>query len=292
MTATTSASRQADLPHRRTREGDWSREIRRRIQHARPRARRRGLGRHRQRPDQAHSRRGCAFGRRRARRVHARASARACVVGREVQGRSRAARLALPPALRRPNSLQRSAGGAGRGGGVRDRAVCGFAGPRRVRAAGARHRLRRATRTGDHPGAGRGRPAALATVRANPPRHSSRRPCGSKRNIASPAEHHNPMETFAATAVWEGDGRITVFDKTQGAQNCRNYVAGVFGMPRDKVRVLSPYVGGAFGAGLRPQYELPLAVLAALALQRSVRVNADPAADVHARAFALRPSRR
>ncbi len=88
-----------------------------------------------------------------------------------------------------------------------------------------------------------------------------------------PVEHHNPMEPFAATAVWEGDGRITIFDKTQGPQNCRNYVAGVFGMPHDKVRVLSPYVGGGFGSGLRPQYELPLAVLAALALKRSVRVT-------------------
>ena len=88
-----------------------------------------------------------------------------------------------------------------------------------------------------------------------------------------PVEHHNPMEPFAATAVWEGDGRITVYDKTQGPQNCRNYVANVFGMKPDKVRVLSPYVGGAFGSGLRPQYELPLAVLAARALKRSVRVT-------------------
>jgi len=38
------------------------------------------------------------------------------------------------------------------------------------------------------------------------------------------------------------------------------------------VRVLSPYVGGGFGSGLRPQYELPLAVLAASALRRSVQV--------------------
>jgi xanthine dehydrogenase YagR molybdenum-binding subunit len=88
-----------------------------------------------------------------------------------------------------------------------------------------------------------------------------------------PVEHHNPMETFAATVVWESGGRLTIFDKTQGPQNCRNYVAAVFGIRRDKVRVLSPYVGGAFGSGLRPQYELPLAVLAALALKRSVRVT-------------------
>jgi xanthine dehydrogenase YagR molybdenum-binding subunit len=88
-----------------------------------------------------------------------------------------------------------------------------------------------------------------------------------------PVEHHNPMEPFAATAVWEGDGRLTVYDKTQGPLNCRNYLAGVLKMPRDKVRVLSPYVGGGFGSGLRPQYELPLAALAARALERSVRVT-------------------
>jgi xanthine dehydrogenase YagR molybdenum-binding subunit len=88
-----------------------------------------------------------------------------------------------------------------------------------------------------------------------------------------PVEHHNPMEPFASTAVWEGDGRITVYDKTQGPQNCRNYVANVFGLSSRKVRVLSPYVGGGFGSGLRPQYQLPLAVLAALALERPVRVT-------------------
>jgi xanthine dehydrogenase YagR molybdenum-binding subunit len=87
-----------------------------------------------------------------------------------------------------------------------------------------------------------------------------------------PVEHHNPMEMFGATAVWESEDRITVYDKTQGPLNCRNYIANVFGMPENAVRVMSPYVGGGFGSGLRPQYELPLAVLAARALRRSVQV--------------------
>jgi len=86
-------------------------------------------------------------------------------------------------------------------------------------------------------------------------------------------EHHNPMEMFGATAVWEGNGRITVYDKTQGPVNCRNYLANVFGLEPDEVRVLVPYMGGGFGSGLRPQYELTLAVLAARALKRSVRVT-------------------
>src|SRR5690606_4823119 len=49
------------------------------------------------------------------------------------------------------------------------------------------------------------------------------------------------------------------------------YVEDVFDL-KGRIRVLSPFVGGAFGSGLRPQYQLPLAVMAALKLKRSVRV--------------------
>ncbi|WP_407176562.1 xanthine dehydrogenase family protein molybdopterin-binding subunit [Bradyrhizobium sp. STM 3562] len=87
-----------------------------------------------------------------------------------------------------------------------------------------------------------------------------------------PAEYHNPMELFAATVVWNGGGKLTIYDKTQGVQNVQRYVCGVFGLKPDDVRVMSPFVGGAFGIGLRPQYEVVLATLGALKLKRSVRV--------------------
>jgi xanthine dehydrogenase YagR molybdenum-binding subunit len=87
-----------------------------------------------------------------------------------------------------------------------------------------------------------------------------------------PVEHHNPMELFASTVIWGADGKLTVYDKTQGVQNVQRYVCSVFKMKPDDVRVISLYVGGAFGSGLRPQYEVVLAVLAARALQRSVRL--------------------
>jgi xanthine dehydrogenase YagR molybdenum-binding subunit len=87
-----------------------------------------------------------------------------------------------------------------------------------------------------------------------------------------PIEHHNPMELFAATVVWDGSGKLRVYDKTQGVQNVQRYICGVFGLKADDVQVISPFVGGAFGAGLRPQYEVVLAVLAAQALKRSVCV--------------------
>ena len=87
-----------------------------------------------------------------------------------------------------------------------------------------------------------------------------------------PIEHHNPMELFATTVVRNGDRKLTVFDKTQGVQNVHRYVCGVFGLKPDNVRVMSPFVGGAFGSGLRPQYQVVLAMQGALQLKRSVRL--------------------
>jgi xanthine dehydrogenase YagR molybdenum-binding subunit len=87
-----------------------------------------------------------------------------------------------------------------------------------------------------------------------------------------PIEHHNPMELYASTVIYECDGKLTVYDKTQGVQNVQRYLCGVFGMKPEDVRVMSPFVGGAFGSGLRPQFQAVLAALASLALHRSVRV--------------------
>jgi xanthine dehydrogenase YagR molybdenum-binding subunit len=87
-----------------------------------------------------------------------------------------------------------------------------------------------------------------------------------------PTEHHNPMELFASTVTWDGGGKLTVYDKTQGVQNVQRYLCNVFKTKADDLRVISPFVGGAFGSGLRPQYQVVLAVLGALTLKRSVRL--------------------
>lgn len=86
-------------------------------------------------------------------------------------------------------------------------------------------------------------------------------------------EHHNPIEMFASTVVYEKDGKLKIYDKTQGAINSQLYAANVFGKAYKNIRVISHFVGGAFGSGLRPQYQLFLAVMASLALKRSVRVS-------------------
>ncbi|MBC3363051.1 xanthine dehydrogenase family protein molybdopterin-binding subunit [Pseudomonas sp. SWRI154] len=92
-------------------------------------------------------------------------------------------------------------------------------------------------------------------------------------SYSTPIEHHNPMEPHACTVLYQPDGSLHIHDKTQGTQNCQAYVQKVFGLEQDQIRVFAAFVGGAFGSGLRPQYQLPLAVMAALSLKRSVRVS-------------------
>src|SRR4030095_2039948 len=61
-----------------------------------------------------------------------------------------------------------------------------------------------------------------------------------------PVEHHNPMELFGTTVVYE-DGNLLVYDKTQGVQNVQRYLSNVLGYAPDHIRVVAPFVGGAFG---------------------------------------------
>jgi xanthine dehydrogenase YagR molybdenum-binding subunit len=86
-----------------------------------------------------------------------------------------------------------------------------------------------------------------------------------------PIEHHNPMELHAAIAFWEGD-KLTIFDKTQEVYNVRKHLASSFGVPEENVSVISPFVGGAFGSSLRPNYYPSLTAMAARELKRPVKV--------------------
>jgi len=87
-----------------------------------------------------------------------------------------------------------------------------------------------------------------------------------------PIEHHNPMEPHAAIAVWEGE-KLTLFDKTQGVMGVRGHLAQSFGIKPENVQVVSPFVGGAFGCALNPNYYPFLTAMAARELKRPVKVN-------------------
>ena len=89
----------------------------------------------------------------------------------------------------------------------------------------------------------------------------------------SPTEVHNPMELFATTVIYNADDTFTIYDKTQSVTNSQLLVTNVLGISKDDVRVESPFVGGAFGSALRPQYQLILATMAAKTLKQSVRLT-------------------
>ncbi|MBK7557828.1 MAG: xanthine dehydrogenase family protein molybdopterin-binding subunit [Chitinophagaceae bacterium] len=87
-----------------------------------------------------------------------------------------------------------------------------------------------------------------------------------------PIETHNPMELHATIAVWDGDDKLTVYDKSQGPKNVQRDLANNFGLPEKNVRVVTEYVGGAFGSALRSWPHVPAACIAAKKVKRPVKL--------------------
>ena len=87
-----------------------------------------------------------------------------------------------------------------------------------------------------------------------------------------PVEVHNAMELFATIAHWEGEDKITLYDKTQGPKSTQSTVARTFGLPDKNVRVIAENVGGGFGSGLRSWPHVAAACIAAKKLNRPVKL--------------------
>ncbi|MEU6339805.1 xanthine dehydrogenase family protein molybdopterin-binding subunit [Streptomyces sp. NPDC046977] len=87
----------------------------------------------------------------------------------------------------------------------------------------------------------------------------------------TPDNTNNPLGLFATLAAWEGD-TLTVHDTSQWPSMVRTTLAMVFGIPESSVRVLVPYVGGGFGAGLRAWPHVVLTAMAARVLKRPVKL--------------------
>ena len=89
----------------------------------------------------------------------------------------------------------------------------------------------------------------------------------------TPAEHNNPMEPHATVAVWHDDGGVTIYDSNQGVVVVKNTVARAFGLEPGQVRVISPHVGGGFGSKGTPRPHVIVAIMAARAVERPVKLG-------------------
>jgi xanthine dehydrogenase YagR molybdenum-binding subunit len=87
----------------------------------------------------------------------------------------------------------------------------------------------------------------------------------------TPIEHHNPMEPHATIATWDG-GKLTVWTATQGIGGAQATLAAQFGIDKDDVRVICPYLGAGFGSKGSTWPPATLAAMAARMVKRPVKL--------------------
>src|SRR5437762_1537209 len=89
----------------------------------------------------------------------------------------------------------------------------------------------------------------------------------------TPVENHNPIETYSTTAEWEAPDRLLIHEATRGIKQLQKIVANAFGLPRENVRIICKFIGGAFGSkGFQWSHTL-LAAAASQLVQRPVKVT-------------------
>src|SRR5438874_588909 len=90
---------------------------------------------------------------------------------------------------------------------------------------------------------------------------------------STPIENHNPIETYSTTGEWEAPDRLLIHECTRGIKQLQRVVANAFDLPQENVRIICPFIGGAFGSkGFQWSHTL-LAAAAAKLVQRPVKVT-------------------
>jgi xanthine dehydrogenase YagR molybdenum-binding subunit len=88
-----------------------------------------------------------------------------------------------------------------------------------------------------------------------------------------PIETHNPMEMHGTIAIWETNEKLTVYDKSQGPKSVQGELTRIFALEEKNVKVITEFVGGAFGSGLKSWPHVHAAVIAAKKLNRPVKIT-------------------
>ncbi|SEL58288.1 xanthine dehydrogenase, molybdenum binding subunit apoprotein [Pseudoxanthomonas sp. GM95] len=88
----------------------------------------------------------------------------------------------------------------------------------------------------------------------------------------TPDHAHAMMEPHASIATWEGD-KVTIWTSNQMIAWGVGDVAATLNVPKENVRLVSPYIGGGFGGKLFVRTDAVLAALGAKAVGRPVKVN-------------------
>lgn len=87
----------------------------------------------------------------------------------------------------------------------------------------------------------------------------------------TPDQSHAMMEPHASTAAWQGD-KLTLWTANQMIDWSVGDMAATLGIPKENVRLVSPFIGGGFGGKLWVRADALLAALGARAAGRPVKV--------------------
>ncbi|HEY7929892.1 MAG TPA: xanthine dehydrogenase family protein molybdopterin-binding subunit, partial [Steroidobacteraceae bacterium] len=90
---------------------------------------------------------------------------------------------------------------------------------------------------------------------------------------ATPTQHHNPLELFTTTCLWEGE-RLIIHEPSQFVSGLAAGIARQLGIRPEQVQVRSEFVGGAFGARGGLTHRTAWIALAARRLGRPVKLVA------------------
>jgi len=92
-------------------------------------------------------------------------------------------------------------------------------------------------------------------------------------SYSTPTQHHNPIELFTTTCAWDSD-RLTIWEGSQNVYGYQNGIAQQLGIEPEKIRVISPFIGGAFGSRGSLTQRTALIAFAARRLGRPVKLVA------------------
>ncbi len=95
-----------------------------------------------------------------------------------------------------------------------------------------------------------------------------------EREFRTKTVHHGYVEPHTATAIWNQDGKITIWDSSQGHFAMRDLTAQVLGIPVSQIKVVPMEIGGGFG-GKQHVYGEPVAALLSKKTGRPVQVTMD-----------------
>ncbi|PSC03594.1 xanthine dehydrogenase [Alsobacter soli] len=105
------------------------------------------------------------------------------------------------------------------------------------------------------------------------PRAFEAAPVKIDQHYETPTQHHNPIELFTTTCAWDGD-QLTVWESSQNVYGYQNGLAEQLGLEPSQIRVVSPFIGGAFGSRGSLTQRTALIALASKRIGRPVVLEA------------------